>query len=267
LGSPALNSDLELTFPEGRKSGFQGLKNPYPMPITAADVSAALKAETEQAGNKSGTRRWAWMVFGLVWLAGVSGGLAWLAAYDNAPGVAAHAPLTWPADSRLTRDTTRPTLVMLAHPRCVCTRASVGELAELMARAHQPPKAYVVFIKPAGTDGNWDDTDLWHSASSIPGVTVLRDDDGLEVRRFGAETSGSTMLYDQNGHLIFSGGTTGSRGHPGDNAGRASIVALLNREGARQATSAVFGCSLFASKVREGRESREGREADGAKPN
>jgi hypothetical protein len=226
------------------------------MPIRTPDVSAPQPIESQRRGKG----RLVWMVFGLVWLAGITAGLAWLAAYDNGPGVAAHAPLRWPADSRIARDTTRPTLVMLAHPRCVCTRASVGELAELMVRAHQPPKAYVVFIKPAGTSGDWDDTDLWHTAEKIPGVTVLRDDEGLEVQRFGAETSGSTLLYDQNGHLIFSGGTTGSRGHPGDNVGRASILALLNREGARQATSSVFGCPLFASKV------RELREGDGARP-
>jgi hypothetical protein len=138
-------------------------------------------------------------------------------------------------------------LVMLAHPRCVCTRASVGELAELMARAHDRPKAYVVFIKPAGTAASWDDTDLQRGAAAIPGVTVVRDEDGVETQRFGAETSGQTLLYDAGGHLIFSGGTTGSRGHPGDNIGRASILALLNREEARRSTTSVFGCSLFAA--------------------
>jgi hypothetical protein len=199
-----------------------------------------------------------WTAFGVVWIAGVAAGLAWLAAYDNGAGAAAHPPVRWPADSRIVRDTTRPTLVMLAHPRCVCTRASVGELGELMARAQQPPKAYVVFIKPAGTGKDWDDTDLWHSAASIPGVTVLRDDDGLEVRRFGAETSGSTLLYDANGWLMFSGGTTGSRGHPGDNVGRASILALVNHQAA-QSTAAVFGCPLFARQVRE-------TDSDGTKP-
>ena len=56
----------------------------------------------------------------------------------------------------------RPTLVMLAHPRCTCTRASVGELAELMARAPRRPKAYVVFIKPGrSAPGGWERTDLW----------------------------------------------------------------------------------------------------------
>ena len=62
---------------------------------------------------------------------------------------------------------------------------------------------------------------------------MLRDDDGAEARRFGAETSGQTLLYDEHGALLFSGGITGARGHAGDNAGRASLVALLNRGSGR----------------------------------
>jgi hypothetical protein len=210
------------------------------MPIPALDTSVS------RAGTPRNVKAIAlWTLVGLVWLASVTAGLAWLAAYENGPGVAAHAPPHWPADSRLAHDATRPTLVMLAHPRCVCTRASLSELAELMVRAHDRPKAYVVFIKPAGTSDAFHDTDLWDSAQRIPGVTVIRDDDGKETERFGAETSGTTLLYDAAGRLIFSGGTTGSRGHPGDNLGRASILALLNREQSLRANTAVFGCSLF----------------------
>jgi hypothetical protein len=212
------------------------LKDGAWMPISASDTFVARAVRARSIG----------IVFGAVWLIGVTAGLAWLAAYDNGPGVAAHAPVRWPASSHLAHDPARPTLVMIAHPRCVCTRASVGELAELMARAHEPPKAYVVFIKPAGTASTWDDTDLWHSAERIPGVTVVRDDDGLETQRFGAETSGQTLLYDAAGRLIFSGGTTGSRGHPGDNIGRASIIGLLNREEGQRPATSVFGCPLFA---------------------
>jgi hypothetical protein len=187
-----------------------------------------------------------WTALGVLWLAGVVGGLAVLASYDNRPGAAAMPTGTWPAGTRLTRDAERPTLVMLAHPRCTCTRASLGELAELMALVRQRPRAYVVFIKPGGAGGEWAQTDLWQRASRIPDVTIVRDDEGVEAKRFGALTSGQTMLYAADGRLLFSGGTTGSRGHPGDNAGRASLVALINREGPRRSATPVFGCPLFA---------------------
>ncbi len=178
-------------------------------------------------------RRWTVSaILGLVWLGTVTAGLAALATYDNSPGVAAQAPRRWPAASRLALDPVRPTLVMLAHPRCTCTRASVGELAELMARTPTRPRAYVVFVKPGtvGASAAWERTDLWARAAAIPDVAVTRDDDGHEAALFGGETSGQTFLYAPDGTLLFSGGTTGARGHAGDNAGRATLLALLRRE-------------------------------------
>jgi hypothetical protein len=137
---------------------------------------------------------------------------------------------------------------MLAHPRCTCTRASVGELAELMARAPQRPRAYIVFVKPGrvGSSPDWERTDLWERASHIPDLAIARDDDGHEAALFRAETSGQTFLYAPDGTLLFSGGTTGARGHPGDNAGRATLLALLRQEQPARRATPVFGCSLFA---------------------
>jgi hypothetical protein len=189
-----------------------------------------------------------WGALALLWLAAVAAGLATLAAYDNSPGVAARAPGRWPAASRLALDATRPTLVMLAHPRCTCTRASLGELAELMARTPRRPRGHVVFVKPgrAGSAIGWERTDLWERAAAIADVTVVRDDDGHEAALFGAETSGQTFLYAPGGQLLFSGGTPGARGHAGDNAGRATLLALLRHETPGRRATPVFGCSLFA---------------------
>ena len=74
-------------------------------------------------------------VVGAIWLAAASTGLWVLWRYDNTPGQSAVAPNQWPASATLARATDRPTLVMLAHPHCTCTRASLGELAEVIARA------------------------------------------------------------------------------------------------------------------------------------
>jgi hypothetical protein len=190
-------------------------------------------------------RRHLWVAAGIAWFAAVVTGFAWLAVYANTPGAAGVAASEWPDGSRIVLDTTRPTLVMLAHPRCTCTRASLGELAEVMARARQRPRGYVVFIKPGGTAVDWERTDLWRTASAIPDVTVVRDDDGVEAARFGAQTSGQVYLYDAGGRLLFSGGTTGARAHPGDNLSRATLLALLNHQRVTPASTSVFGCSLF----------------------
>ena len=184
-----------------------------------------------------------------MWLACAVAGLWVLWSYENTPGDAASSARRWPTDATLARSTDRPTLVLLAHPQCTCTRASLAELAEVLGRTRNPPKTYVLFLKPSQFFTGWEQTDLWRIASSLPNVTVLRDDDGVEAGRFGAVTSGQTLLYDAGGELIFSGGITGARGHAGDNAGRRALIALLDRKELLRRATAVFGCSLFSHRV------------------
>jgi hypothetical protein len=190
-------------------------------------------------------RRVAWTAFGCLWMGSIVVGMAVLMDYSSQPGIAAAAPTAWPADTRLTRDPDRPTLVMLAHPRCDCSKASVSELAELLARARHRPRVYVVFVKPGGAAAEWEQTSLWKSAAAIPGVTVLRDDLGVEARRFHVQTSGQVLLYDAHGALIYAGGTTAARGKTGDNFGRAAILAALDEGHPHSPSSPVYGCSLF----------------------
>jgi hypothetical protein len=114
-----------------------------------------------------------------------------------------------------------------------------------MAQAQGRVTAYVLFLKPQDSSDNWEKTDLWQSAANIPGVTVVSDQEGTEARRFHAVTSGQTVLYGAEGHLLFSGGITGSRGHSGDNTGRSAIVSLLNAGDAERTETYVFGCPLY----------------------
>ena len=182
----------------------------------------------------------------LLWLGGVGTGLWAVWAYDNRPGPAAAAPPQWPSVTALAPSSAGPTLVFLAHPQCTCTRASLDELAEILARATTRPRTYVLFLKPSGVDDGWEQTELWRRAAQLPGVRVLRDDNGLEARRFGVETSGQTLLYDKRGNLVFSGGITGSRGHAGENAGELTLISLLSDGRVDRRVSNVFGCPLFA---------------------
>jgi len=200
-------------------------------------------------------RLWLWIV-SVCWLATTTGGLWVLLAYENKPGLAANAPALWPAASRLHRDPARATLILLAHPQCTCTRATLGELAEVLGRTEQRPNTYVVFLKPDGFSREWVQTDLWRTAGALPDVTVMADADGAEARRFGARTSGQALLYDASGRLVFYGGITGARAHPGDNAGRATLLSLLTpgvseaRAAHTASPTSVFGCPLFADDPR-----------------
>jgi hypothetical protein len=193
----------------------------------------------------------------VLWVFAVSAGLWIMWGYENLPGTAAAPPARWPAESRIPRVSDGATLIMMAHPHCPCTRASIGELALLMARAQGRVNAYVLLLKPQGMPDDWEKTDLWNSAASIPGVHVVPDDEGIEAERFHAATSGQTLLYDKDGRLLFSGGITAARGHSGDNAGRNAIVGLLMQSEAERplpptgqptwgvTETSVFGCPLF----------------------
>jgi hypothetical protein len=162
-----------------------------------------------------------------LWAATVVAGSWTLWNHAAEPGMAASAPARWPSDSRLTRNDGRPVLVMFAHPKCPCTRASIRELDRLLAQTGRQCDAVVLFVQPAGTSDEWPRTDTWQAAAAIPGVQVQIDQQGAEARRFGAMTSGQVLLYDADGSLAFQGGITAARGHEGDNPGRAAVVALM----------------------------------------
>ncbi|HEX8423596.1 MAG TPA: hypothetical protein VF634_09295, partial [Pyrinomonadaceae bacterium] len=83
-----------------------------------------------------------------LWLLMIGTGVWFLKNYESKPGDAATAPEGWPDGSRLPRADGRATLVMLAHPRCPCTRASIGELSRLMTQARGRLTAFVLFVKP-----------------------------------------------------------------------------------------------------------------------
>lgn len=189
------------------------------------------------------------ILFSAVWLVAVGSGAFALLRYQQTPSAATAAPVCWPGESRLTLSATLPTLVLFAHPKCPCTRATLGELATLMRHGVGKVSATVVFTRPAGMDDAWVETDLWRSAAAIPGVAVVRDDLGTEAARFGATTSGDAMLFARDGKLLFHGGITGGRGHAGDNEGRSTISTLLDGGPAATHTTRVFGCSLFPAKT------------------
>jgi hypothetical protein len=189
-----------------------------------------------------------------LWMAAVGLGLSRMLTYENSPGTPASAPRQWPASSRISLD--RATMIMVAHPHCPCTRSSMGELAKIMALAEGRVTAYVLFVKPSGMLEEWEKTDLWRSAQEIPGVVALCDEGGVEANRFGSQTSGQILLYNDVGQLLFEGGITLARGREGDNAGADAIISQLTEGTAEQTTSAVFGCPVFdleSNQTKEGK--------------
>jgi hypothetical protein len=184
---------------------------------------------------------------GVLWVAAVGFGMRTLLRYESTPGALADAGQRWPVGSTLRRTPGQPTLVVLAHPQCVCTRASLSELNVVMQRFHGRLTAYVLYVQPHGMPESWAQSDSWRSARDIPGVVVMVDRDGAEAKRFRGYTSGQTLVYDSDGRLLYNGGLTAARGHEGDNAGRRAIIALLNGSARGPLVHNVFGCLLFSA--------------------
>lgn len=186
------------------------------------------------------------------WLFAVVAGLVLLNGWANAPGPATAPPRKWPAESGISRAEDRATVILFGHPRCPCTRATLGELDLVLARFQGRMEVHVVFVKPAESGEDWAGTDLWRRASAMPGVRVHLDDGGIEARLFRSRTSGHVLAYGGNGLLLFDGGITGSRGHSGDNPARMALEEILGGKRARAVKKAVFGCPLFEPDEQEG---------------
>ena len=185
------------------------------------------------------------MVVGGLWLLAAATGIWVLLRYENGPGPSGLVPHQWPAESRIGRPHDRLTLVMFAHPKCPCTRASIDELNRLLVRCEGKVATTVLFAQPGNMPLDWARGASWNRAAAISGVSVQADLDGHEARRFGAETSGFTVLYGPEGHLLFAGGITAGRGHAGDSAGARAIALLVAGASTKPGQAPVFGCALL----------------------
>ena len=180
----------------------------------------------------------------VVWVTASCGGIALLQLYASTAATTLNAPSQWPSESNLPLSEHGATLVLFAHPKCPCTRATLGELEKIVARFHGSFTPWVVFLKPDGVAEDWDQTDLRRTADAIPSVHVVSDPGGSLAKQFQATTSGQVFLYNSEGKLLFQGGITASRGHAGDNEGRSAIEACLQDTAPMYRQTSVFGCPI-----------------------
>ncbi|MGH9868027.1 MAG: RedB protein [Candidatus Polarisedimenticolia bacterium] len=190
-----------------------------------------------------------------LWILAVACGFIVLTNYGLKAGAFHPSPPRWPEGTSLSRSSSRPTLVMVAHPHCPCSRASLNELANIMTRGQDLVTAYVLFIKPSGVNEDWTRTDLWESANRLAGVITVLDEGSIEASRFGASTSGHVLLYGNDGRLMFSGGITRARGEQGANIGRDSVLSLILSASDARSQAPVYGCPLFDRRPIERRDS------------
>lgn len=152
-------------------------------------------------------------------------------------------------------------LKLFLHPKCPCSRATLIELNKIQANIGDNPKlkTEVWFFYPEELSPSqlrsWNDTAIYRMAEGNPKLTVHLDPGGSEAKSYGAFTSGQTYLYHPDGHLLYSGGLTASRGHEGPNLGAEFISATVSgKKIPSQVESLIvdgalklktFGCGLF----------------------
>ncbi|MBI3410177.1 MAG: RedB protein [Planctomycetes bacterium] len=197
------------------------------------------------------------------WLAIVAAGSFHLMSYETTSGDGGIPEGRWPSESSVVPDPERANLVLALHPYCYCSRATLDELEQLMAKGRSDVAVHVLFIRPEEFAEGWEQTDLWRRAARIPGVKLYSDERGLLAKEFGARTSGHALLYDADGGLLFSGGMTDARGIAGSGLGRRALEECLggehveDRETAERAStthargSSPKGTSRYRGSVRE----------------
>lgn len=178
-----------------------------------------------------------------IWVLLIGSAFTFLLAYHNMPGERSDHSLIWPVNDSIKLDTERANLVVFIHPQCPCSVATLNELTRIQSTCGAHLNTQIVFYSPL--EMQWEDTSRVRQALAIPNVHITNDLTGQLAQRFGALTSGHTLLYSPDGRRIFSGGITPTRGHEGENLGRSSIIRyILNGESACDETN-VFGCPIF----------------------
>src|SRR5262249_51471049 len=156
---------------------------------------------------------------------GVACGLGAMAAASAAPGAPPSMPAELPAGEPF-RSGGAGTVVLVAHPMCPCTRASLHVLERIV---HEASGVDVVVLFAAAVKDRVG-ADLRKVALQIPGVRVVDDPGGHIAARLGVRTSGTVAFYDGTGRLRFAGGITPGRGHEGDSAGADALRAAITRD-------------------------------------
>ena len=178
-----------------------------------------------------------------IWVVLIGCAFTALLAYHNLPGERGKQSLVWPANNAIKLDTQRANLLVFIHPKCPCSVSTLNELARIQSICGNRVHTQVVFYCPP--EMNWEDTSKVRQALAIPQVHITNDATGQLTRRFGAITSGHTLLYSSEGRRVFSGGITPARGHEGDNLGRDSIVEFILNGKVICDEANVFGCPIL----------------------
>lgn len=186
-----------------------------------------------------------WTAFALAgWAIACAAGFGTMWTYANTPGDRGGPDGDWVAPAALNLASDRFTIVLFAHPRCPCTRATMSELEGLQRAFPEQFATRIVFYEPHNADASWRTTSLWTRAERLPDAEAFADPGGRLTANAGALVSGSVALLGPEGTLQFWGGITPGRGHEGESIGLISIRDVLQGRQPARRTAHVYGCEL-----------------------
>lgn len=177
-----------------------------------------------------------WKVaLGILWALGVGGTMAAAMRYEATPGKAGIAS----DHARAGRE-----VVMVVHPECPCTAASVQAFQRLLDEAKVPVRARLLIVAYGKPDH---DIAREKYAQAVPGARPAWIKADEAKVRYGALTSGHTVGY-LDGKPVFSGGLTSGRGVESPSGSQWQLREFLEGKPIHSATP-VFGCALNGEKL------------------
>jgi hypothetical protein len=92
---------------------------------------------------------------GAAWVTAVAAGFCLVNGHAATPGRSGIRTRDWPVESPVVADPTRANLVMLIHPRCPCSRASLAGLEKILTVCRSYLVAHVFFLEPKVPTTAW----------------------------------------------------------------------------------------------------------------
>lgn len=133
-------------------------------------------------------------------------------------------------------------LILMIHPDCPCTKATMRNLSTILESTRIPIKAEIVAAMPEGYKGPRANLAI---ARSIVKSDLVVMSESSASERFGARTSGHLFVFDPDRNLVYSGGLTPARGAEDASSSLKWFQALVTQYPVAS-SGPTFGCPLAA---------------------
>ena len=138
------------------------------------------------------------------------------------------------------------TLILFYHPHCPCTKATVDNLRQTVARYSKQTRVVAFGFCPDEKPDTWISSPLTSALRRLK-ANIFADKDGEFCSRFGITTSGHVLAYGDDGRLLFSGGITSGRGHEGLCPATRDLNLRTSGRSSERVDWPVFGCPIIKS--------------------